>query len=247
MPFTETWASAHWHLRSARSNRHPSALWVAPLGRFFQDDGEYSFRLCVRGRHSASSKDILLQNASEVPSWAKLGWFWRCIIPFQCGQADQCWTENGQCYANNVLQSALCPDKVSTIGIFLANKRQKFPYETHVTADASIHILWRITFWEMFHGEAAIHTVSSLELFTIEGKFPSSGASPSGSKTSRYFLASNVQKRWNTYPSVSREDYGGPKIGVKITFSKSSGLTPQSCYWPWETLPVKKFIKISQL
>ena len=138
MPFGEPWASVHCGLRSARADRHPSSSWVAPLGRF--SSGRLRLVvLVVPQRTQLTLLDIYpASNAPKVPYWAKLGDFWRGIIPFQGGQTGL--LQKLGSVTRVMCNSRVCPAKVSTIRIFPANKRQIFSSETHFTVDASIHI-----------------------------------------------------------------------------------------------------------
>ena len=140
MPFGEPWASVHCGLESARAtaDRHPSSSWAAPLGRF--SSGRLRlFVLVVPQRTKLTLLDMHpASNAPKVPYWAKLGDFWRGIIPFRGGQAGL--LQKLGSVTRVMCKSRVCPAKVSTIRIFLANKRHKFSSETHVTVDASIHI-----------------------------------------------------------------------------------------------------------
>ena len=89
MSFSEPWQLGISPLRFVERTCRPTpliimgstSLWVD----FLQADGDYSFQLCLKGRNSAFSIYILLQNAPKVPYWAKLGDFWRGIIPLQGG------------------------------------------------------------------------------------------------------------------------------------------------------------------
>ena len=113
-----------------------------------------------------------IHHASERPKSPLLGEAGRLLEGYHplSGWPGRPPPETGKCYARNVCNSRVCPAKVSTIRIFLANKRQKFSSETHVTVDASIHI--RPTFKDNIFGnvpgEGAIHTIYSSDIVSIE-------------------------------------------------------------------------------
>ena len=197
MPFSESWASSHCGLRGARADRHPSSWWAALLGQFYSG----RWRLFVsfvpqrtplnlpdRDPASKRLKSPLLGDSGIISEGYHpvSGWLGRPP------------PENGQRHARNMLQSAVLI-RYPLLGYFSPINGRNSPMRrmSRWTPPFTLVPLWRITFLKMVHGEAAIHIVSSMDLFTFEWKFTSSGASSSGSAHKPVFPGIQFSKRWN--------------------------------------------------